>query len=102
MFTNDSLPKCETFIQEGWYNKSLRKIKLFPNSMEQNVFSAECLNTVWYYELPIYYLSWLSFNNKVHEFNSFLTSQVMIKTSYVLLDLWLNAITLEKVQVGAF
>lgn len=32
----------------------------------------------------------------------FLTSQVMIKTSYVLLDLWLNAITLEKVQVGAF
>lgn len=26
----------------------------------------------------------------------------MIKTSYVLLDLWLNAITLEKVQVGAF
>ena len=32
----------------------------------------------------------------------FLTSQVMIKTSYVLLDLRLNAITLEKVQVGAF
>lgn len=26
----------------------------------------------------------------------------MIKTSYVLLDLWLNAITLEKVQVGTF